>query len=239
MKLGHHILPIANFFITKNYLPVFIVFIITLHAFSQTNEQEQGIYNPIQNTEYANKYSDLKYDKYPYKSEPIKEQKQTTNINDFWFLNNFSGEFVWTIFIIVLIIIIYFLIKSNSFGLFTSRNKISENKILDAEKYIDELDFDYLINQALLKNDREQAVRFYFLKFLKNLATKEYITWEIQKTNYDYYYEIKNTALKKDFEYASYLYNYVWFGKFKLTDEQFTNAQKHFTLILKNEYYYS
>ena len=89
MKLGHHLLPIAKFFITKNYLPVFVVFIITLQTFSQTNEKEQGIYNPIQNTEYANKYSDLKYDKYPYKSEPIKEREQTTKINDFWFLNNF------------------------------------------------------------------------------------------------------------------------------------------------------
>lgn len=198
-----------------------------------------SLYNAVQTTEYANKYADFKYDAYP---EPIlnnteSEFEEPTESSFPWYTNLLSKELAWSMFIILIIVLIYFIVTSGRFALFSFKNKVDPNKIFEAEKYVDELDFDYLLTKALQTNDKAAVIRFYFLKFLKNIAAKNHIKWEIQKTNNEYYYEIKNTALKKDFEYANYLYNYIWFGKFDISDEQFTNAQNHFKAILNNKSY--
>lgn len=213
-----------------------LAFVYSLQG--SANTSTDSIYNAIQNTNYANKYPDLKYDTYP-KAKIELDTEQIEQTTEPWNFPQINGQIVWVVFICILIVGIFFIIRSNRFNLFSSKNKYSDAKILEAEKYIDELDLDYLLNQALLKGQKPEAIRFYFLKFLKTIAQKKYIKWEIQKTNNEYYYEIQNIELKKDFEYASYLYNYIWFGKFTITDEQFKSAENHFISILNRQYFYS
>ena len=71
------------------------------------------------------------------------------------------------------------------------------------------------------------------VRHLKKIAQENYIKWHPEKTNTEYLYEISNIKLKKDFEYASYLYTYIWYGKFEITDELYNTAQNHFKSIIK------
>jgi hypothetical protein len=60
------------------------------------------------------------------------------------------------------------------------------------------------------------------------MSDKNIIEWDIEKTNSDYSYEIKNEKLKEDFNYLSYLYNYIWYGEFELTEDTFNKTKKSF-----------
>ena len=224
-------MPINQKKIKNIYIACF-VFFMSLSAYASV--ATDTLYNSVKTTEYANKYSELKYEEYP---EPVIQEKQVVNVPQTNFLSGlFSSTIFWIFCFIALVLLIYFLSTSKRFGFFTNKQQINARKILDAENYVDELDFDYLIKKALEKEDKQAAIRFYFLKTLKILTQKNYIKWESYKTNSDYYYEIQNPALKKDFDYARYLYTYIWFGKFTITDQQFVQAKNHFESIYNTLY---
>ncbi|MDP2158837.1 MAG: DUF4129 domain-containing protein, partial [Flavobacterium sp.] len=61
---------------------------------------------------------------------------------------------------------------------------------------------------------------------------KQVIEWDVEKTNSDYLYEIQNPAIKSQFEYVSYLYNYIWYGEFELDEVTFIKAKKAFDTLI-------
>lgn len=96
------------------------------------------------------------------------------------------------------------------------------------EENIHFINFKDVIASAKAKQDFRIATRYYYLWLLKSLSDRTIIEWDIEKTNTDYLYEIKNTDLKKEFEFLSYIYDYCWYGEFELTHEDFTKAENHF-----------
>ena len=60
------------------------------------------------------------------------------------------------------------------------------------------------------------------------MSNKQIIEWNPEKTNSDYLYEIKSEKLKTEFEYLSYLYNYVWYGEFEMDEVHFEEVKKSF-----------
>jgi hypothetical protein len=68
------------------------------------------------------------------------------------------------------------------------------------------------------------------------MSEKQIIEWDVEKTNSDYIYEIKSAELKARFEYLSYLYNYMWYGEFAVSIEDFEKAKKAFETTLKSIY---
>ncbi len=107
----------------------------------------------------------------------------------------------------------------------------SDKVIINAaelENNIHKIDFNTLIEEALLKNNYRLAIRYYYLLSLKQLAKKEKIEWDSEKTNYDYYQEIKDKNLKKQFQYISYIYDYCWYGEFNIEKTEFNTSEKAF-----------
>ena len=96
------------------------------------------------------------------------------------------------------------------------------------EDNIHQMDFNRLIEETKKSGNYRLAVRYYFLWLLKKLSAREIIDWHRDKTNSDYLYEINNVALRKDFEYLSYVYDYSWYGEFPLDDRAFAKAEKAF-----------
>jgi hypothetical protein len=68
---------------------------------------------------------------------------------------------------------------------------------------------------------------------LKKLSEKQIIEWDVEKTNSDYLYEIKDEAQKEDFAYLSYLYNNIWYGEFELDEATFAKAKNAFEKSIK------
>lgn len=100
-----------------------------------------------------------------------------------------------------------------------------------SEEHIENIDLDAKIKEALIQKDYRLAVRYHYLRTLKNLSLKNIITWEYEKTNSDYQNEITVTELKPLFQEVSYLYDYIWYGEQDIDENGFKTAEKHFTEI--------
>jgi len=106
-------------------------------------------------------------------------------------------------------------------------------KKLDALNFRDEeqLDVDALsslIDDAISKKDYRRAVRYLFLRALKDLAANGLIAWRIDKTNRDYVRELKRTDLKEPLAELVRLFEFVWYGEFALNDASFETAKRSF-----------
>ena len=127
--------------------------------------------------------------------------------------------------------VVYVIVRSiiNKEGLWIfgrSRKKIGVQDA-DAEN-IHEMDFNTLIEDTKANGNYKLAVRYYYLWLLKKLSTREIIDWHWDKTNTDYLYEIKDSALRSDFEYLSYVYDHSWYGDFPVDGPAFAKAEKAF-----------
>ena len=73
-----------------------------------------------------------------------------------------------------------------------------------------------MIKEFINQKNYRLAIRYYYLLSLKYLTESDRITWQPQKTNEDYIKEIEKDHLKKDFKNITRIYDYVWYGEFKV-----------------------
>lgn len=93
---------------------------------------------------------------------------------------------------------------------------------------IERTDFDELIRRALVDNDLRLATRYQYLRLLRELSRRGIIEFDKEKTNSEYAYEIREEALRKRFQYLSYLYNYIWYGKFDVDESTYAKTASAF-----------
>ena len=155
--------------------------------------------------------------------------------------NKTSSDFVEillrVIAIVVVIGVIYMIVKAimNEEGQWIF-GKNSDKKIInydEIEKNLHLVDFEKLIQKSLQSDEKRLTVRYYYLWLLQKMSEKQIIVWDLEKTNSDYLYEIKDKNQKDDFAYLSYLYNYIWYGEFDLDDVTFTKAKSAFEKSIK------
>ncbi|QEE51309.1 DUF4129 domain-containing protein [Flavobacterium alkalisoli] len=146
------------------------------------------------------------------------------------------GEIITKLVAAILIIFVIYVIASSIAGkeifwIFKrSGKKISINEIMNED--LAQVNFKDLINETKQSGNYRLATRYYYLWLLKLLTYREIIEWHPDKTNSDYLYEINNPGLRKDFEYLSYIYEYIWYGEFAIDEEAFTKAEKAFIKTL-------
>lgn len=138
----------------------------------------------------------------------------------------------------IIIFVIYLIVKAimNGEGSWVF-GKSSDKKVInyeEIEKNIHLVDFEKLIKETLKNGENRLAIRYYYLWLLKIMSAKQLIEWDVEKTNSDYLYEIKNTSIKSQFEYVSYLYNYIWYGEFELDEVTFVKAKKAFDNLINS-----
>ena len=160
--------------------------------------------------------------------EPI--QKKTENYSWLDALGDFFGNaFPVIIILIAVFIIVRVLINREGFWVFgKSPDKAVKALDLVDEEEIENLDIDLLLSKALEDKNYRLAVRYYYLNTLKKLSAINLITIDKDKTNSDYLFEIKDLNSRKEFSKLSYIYDYVWYGEFKLDDVRFQQIQKAF-----------
>lgn len=125
-------------------------------------------------------------------------------------------------------LIVWLFIRLNpSDGLFGKKNK---NGVLisEEEKIIREEDIPELINQALADGNYRLAVRYSYLLILKELQDRKIISYEFAKTNRDYSEEIKSAPLNEQFKSVTYLYDFIWYGDFHVTEADYSIVAREF-----------
>ncbi|WP_298534508.1 hypothetical protein [uncultured Algibacter sp.] len=168
-----------------------------------------------------------------FKNAKPKQKEQ--NNNDQLSIN--LGPLNWLFYLAIagaVLFLIYILVNEGGSRLFsTKKNKtINSYDNITAEN-IEGTDINNLIKNAENNNDYRLAVRYYYLLVLKTLSIKNYIKFEDDKTNSEYLNEIRGKSFSKDFDYTSYLYNYIWYGKFHLPFEKYEKAKVNFETLLK------
>lgn len=152
--------------------------------------------------------------------------------------NDFTDLVMKIVFALIFIAVIFIIVKliMNKEGRWFI-GKSAEKGILnveDIENNIHIIDFKSLINDVKAAGDYRSAIRYYYLWLLKELTNKGHIDYDIEKTNNDYLQELRQTAYQKDFNYASYLYNYIWYGEFEVDQVSFQKAASKFDELINS-----
>lgn len=138
--------------------------------------------------------------------------------------------------IIVVFLIAYMILNKEgswNFKKYSDKTVITINTTINEEN-VEDMDLESLIKKALLDKNYRLAIRYQYLKTLKHLAQKNVIKYHVKKTNLDYLNELTSEDQKKGFSYLSYLYSYIWYGEFPISETQYTNAEQSFNQFIKN-----
>ncbi|HAX14406.1 MAG TPA: DUF4129 domain-containing protein, partial [Leeuwenhoekiella sp.] len=134
----------------------------------------------------------------------------------------------YLIIILVVALLVWLFMRIDLGGSPLKTNALNKVILSDEQKIIETQNIQELIDTALKENNYRLAVRFYYLLLLQKLAQKDIIDWQVQKTNADYIYEIKNDTLRADFTKLTRIYDFIWYGNFNVSSHQFLKAEKEF-----------
>lgn len=144
--------------------------------------------------------------------------------------NPFGSVFVqvilWILAGAAVLFILYRLFLSN--GLFIRNREAKAVQEISEEQHVaDVQDFDTLVKQAYRQSDYRMAVRWLFLKTIRQLGDKGHLQPSPDKTNFQYVQQID--ANKKN-EFASLVlrYEYVWYGHININREQYEQVELRF-----------
>jgi hypothetical protein len=84
------------------------------------------------------------------------------------------------------------------------------------------------IEEAEREGRFRDAIRFHFLRILKGLSDKEIIHWHRNKTNIEYAREISSRPESAGFERVRRIYEYAWYGEFKVTERDYQTLLPYF-----------
>lgn len=143
----------------------------------------------------------------------------------------FVGILPYLIIAGLIIFVAWLFYKLNPGARLLKSKEAPEMFFTEEEEIIKSKDIQALINKALEKKDFRLAVRYYYLLLLKNLTDVNLIEYEFDKTNNDYLKEITLKDINQNFEKATLLYDYIWYGNFSVSENDFYKAQQVFKNI--------
>ncbi|MCG8580346.1 MAG: DUF4129 domain-containing protein [Bacteroidales bacterium] len=121
---------------------------------------------------------------------------------------------------------------------FSRSTKVSQLNFGQQNTNIEEQKLDKMLTVFINNKAYREATRVMFLQTLRSLNRKGFIQWNAFKTDRDYYYELKEDHLKQGFLNIIRHYEFVWYGKFEISEadfEQLKNGFNQFTDELENK----
>jgi hypothetical protein len=159
-------------------------------------------------------------------------KEEDTSRHTFWdaFAEFFAGGGARTVVYIILgvglVLLIYRLIVVNNLLVRSTRR----NEALAEEEgvEIDDANLDHKIQAAIQEKNYRPAIRLMYIKALRGLNEKGWIRYHAQGTNYEYLSQVQPYGVGNEFRFITYVYEYVWYGEFILSDDQFGKVQQNF-----------
>ncbi len=111
-----------------------------------------------------------------------------------------------------------------------SKNNIGKTILPDQE--INQVNLQKLANKAMQEGNLRLSVRYHYLHILQELNKNEFIHWHKDKTNRDYLKEIESPSVRSQFKLQTVIFDYVWYGSFELTTEQYERINKGFQNLI-------
>lgn len=208
------------------YIAIVVLF-VSMNTFGQAQSSLQRSYDKVLHEKYTGK-------KFEYKAEKTKEPKDDKEVEEaLKNLDNMDLSWLGKIFVFLLIAFLAFVIIKAFYG---SNFKLSKTKkenqkkieIIEEEEINIEQNFTQKLKAAIDAKDFRLATRYYYLQTLKDLSTRKLIDFHIEKTNLDYQFEIQNVANRHAFKSISKIYDYIWYGKFNIDEDDFQKIEREF-----------
>lgn len=127
--------------------------------------------------------------------------------------------------------IIFKLIENNNLFYRAKGKSLSLNT--GEEEVMEETDLQARIDQSVREKDFRKAVRYSFVQLLQQLDQRGWIRYHTKATNHDYQLQLVNTPFYKDFQFLVQVYEYVWYGEFNISEQQFLSIQPKFKELIK------
>jgi len=161
------------------------------------------------------------------------KEDQSTERKDSWegFYKFFSNPVIKALAYIlvglVFIFILYRVIVVNNLYVLRSSKKISSVGD-ELEEDLNDGNIDEKIRKSLQLGNYRQAVRYHYLKTLQLLGQKGWIHLHAQSTNHDYVNQMSKHTGADTFNYLTSAFEYVWYGEFDLSENQYALVQNAF-----------
>jgi hypothetical protein len=131
-------------------------------------------------------------------------------------------------------LIVKMVLNNEGKWLFKRKKDTTDELNFEIGENIQEVNFEYLINEALQVKDYRLAVRYNYLLLLKKLDQFNIISYDSQKTSYDYQLALEGTNYATGFNKATYYYTYIWYGEFSIDEIEYVKASTVYSQILKS-----
>ncbi len=136
---------------------------------------------------------------------------------------------IYTLLAAVLIFAIVRIILDNN-GLFYRRGSKRASAGAAGEADTPETeDLDERIQYYLARNEHRLAVRYLYLRSLRNLNDRGLIRYDMKSTNQEYLRQLRATPQEASFRFLTGAYEKVWYGEFPLSDHSFRSLLQYFT----------
>jgi len=125
---------------------------------------------------------------------------------------------IWALLIGILVYAIVRIAISNRLIMFKGQGpSISD----EDHQMMQEQDIRGMIADAEAKQQYRLAVRYRYMKLLKDLDERNIIRLDAKATNWDYVQRMGQHSLKKQFLLLTRAYEYIWYGEFKVNADQY------------------
>lgn len=153
------------------------------------------------------------------------EQQSSSFLATTWF-----KFIIWAIIIGVFVYAVAFFLMANKINLFT-RGDVSASSGFAEEDHTDIFHLPYkdLLQKAYNEKNYRFAIRILYLQTLKLMSEKNIIKFQPEFTNMHYLLQLNRSNYFKDFFSITHHYEYVWYGKFDVTEDMFNKMQNDFS----------
>ncbi len=136
--------------------------------------------------------------------------------------------------IVVLVIAILYFLRGNSLLGDKKTNQALSADSEDPEKNLHEADIDRLLHEAIQSKNFRLALRYSYLKTIKELSIRNWINWKQDKTNREYLVEMGSRNEFITFRNVTFLYEQVWYGEKNIGEEEFIALSPAFRSFFEN-----
>lgn len=170
-------------------------------------------------------------DKAPKSQKPVQVDSNTKYSEPFY-LKNWFRAVLWILIIGAFIAVLVWFLIASDIKLFRRKAIVLQ---LPEEIAISEdifsINYENEMEKAAASQNYRLGVRLMYLHILKLLAEKNIIQYKVEKTNSDYLFQLANTSYYKDFFRLTRNFEYVWYGKFDISQAAFEMIRQDHTKI--------
>jgi hypothetical protein len=136
--------------------------------------------------------------------------------------------FKYVLYVLVLALVVYLCVRV--FKNFSNNAEVKQKTVtLDAMKEIEEniheINLEDLLQEALRSKNYRIALRLHFLIIIKLLSQKGEINWAKEKTNWEYYSELRNRDFAAPFKEIILSFENFWYGEHPFTELDYHTSE--------------